>query len=184
MLARTPTKHTASVRGRHVRAVRVQVPRARWKVGVRDGRGGDPCVPAPPDSKGEGVPGDGRPLRGVEPVFYEVTLRRPVEVCELARMRHPKALSGSEVERLLGAVSTKKHRAMRRLACGAGPGVSEVVRLEVGALDAKRMLGHVRASKRRREPYVMLSSVLVAALRTACASLALLGALGDRAKSV
>ncbi len=66
--------------------------------------------------------------------FYRVTLRRPVEVDWVTRMkvpmRLPKALSGTEVERFFKAFSTKKHLAMVMLAYGAGLRVSEICRQE------------------------------------------------------
>jgi hypothetical protein len=44
-------------------------------------------------------------------------------------MRLPTVLSGTEVERLVGTVATKKQRAMALLAYGAGLRVSEIVKL-------------------------------------------------------
>jgi site-specific recombinase XerD len=101
--------------------------------------------------------------------LYSVTLKRPQDVTEVVRMkvpmRLPAVLSGTEVERLLGAVRGIKHRALVLLAYGAGLRVSEIARLEVGDIDPKRMLLHVRQSKRGRERYVMLSPILLRALR-------------------
>ena len=54
---------------------------------------------------------------------------------------------------------------MAMLAYGAGLRVGEIVRLETGDIDAKRMVLHIRDTKRGRERYVMLSPCLLAALR-------------------
>ena len=101
--------------------------------------------------------------------LYCVTLKRPDVVADVVRMktpmRVPRILSGTEVERLLAAIPTTKHRAMVMLAYGAGLRVSEVARLEIGDIDAKRMVLHIRNAKRGRERHVMLSPILLSALR-------------------
>ena len=97
--------------------------------------------------------------------LYCVTLKRPEAVAELVRvktpMRLPRVLSGVEVARLLEALPTLRHRLMGMLAYGAGLRVSEIIRLEVGDIDAKRMVLHIREAKRGRERYVMLSPRLL-----------------------
>jgi site-specific recombinase XerD len=102
--------------------------------------------------------------------LYRVTLKRPEVVVDVVRvktpMRLPRFLSGTEVERLLASITKKKLRAMVMLAYGAGLRVSEIARLEFGDIDAKRMVIHVRDAKRGRERYIMLSAVLLSALRS------------------
>jgi integrase/recombinase XerD len=106
---------------------------------------------------------------GAVKFLYRVTLGRPEEVAAIPRMkvpmRLPNVLSGTEVERLLGAITTNKQRAMALLAYGAGLRVSEIVKLEVPDIDAKRMILRIRTTKRGRERDVMLSPVLLHALR-------------------
>jgi integrase/recombinase XerD len=101
--------------------------------------------------------------------LYKVTLRRPQETAEIPKMkipmRLPVVLSGTEVERLLAALPAKKHRAIVMLAYGAGLRVSEVVKLRVEDIDAKRMVLHIHDTKGGRERDVMLSPVLLRALR-------------------
>jgi len=80
-------------------------------------------------------------------------------------MRLPRVLSGVEVARLLAALPTERYRVMGMLAYGAGLRVGEIVRLEIGDIDAKRMVLHIRDAKRGRERYVMLSPRLLSALR-------------------
>lgn len=101
--------------------------------------------------------------------LYTVTLRRPEAMVDLPRMRVPMhvpvVLSGLEVERLLGAVRSQRHRVAAMLAYGAGLRVSEVCNLRVDDVDPKRMVLRIRTSKRGRERYVMLSPRLLSALR-------------------
>ena len=101
--------------------------------------------------------------------LYGVTLKRPDVVADVVRLKTPMhvppILSGTEVERLLAAIPTTKHRAMGMLAYGAGLRVSEIARLELGDIDKKRMVLHVRHAKRGRERHVMLSPLLLSALR-------------------
>jgi len=101
--------------------------------------------------------------------LYCVTLKRPEVVADVVRLKTPMhvphILSGTEIERLLAAIPTTKHRAMVMLAYGAGLRVSEVAQIEIGDIDAKRMVLHVRNAKRGRERHVMLSPILLSALR-------------------
>jgi len=101
--------------------------------------------------------------------LYTVTLDRPEEIARVPRMRVPMyvpvVLSPSEVARLLAALASDKHRALVMLAYGAGLRVSEVCKLRVDDIDAKRMLLHIRGAKRGRERYVMLSPRLLSTLR-------------------
>jgi site-specific recombinase XerD len=75
-------------------------------------------------------------------------------------------LTTAEVSRLLAALETDKHRALAMLAYGAGLRVSEVCKLQVDDVDAKRMLLHIRDTKRGRKRHVMLSPKLLATLRS------------------
>jgi len=101
--------------------------------------------------------------------LYEVTLERRDELRRIPRMRIPMrvpvVLTTAEVSRLLVALKTDKHRALVMLAYGAGLRVTEVCKLRVDDIDAKRMLLRVRDTKRGRERYVMLSPKLLATLR-------------------
>ena len=101
--------------------------------------------------------------------FYCVTLRRPDVVAGMCRVKCarplPTVLSTSEVQALLSAVRWLKHRAILMLAYGAGLRVSEICTLQVQDIDAKRMLIHIRDSKGGRDRYVMLSPMLLQALR-------------------
>jgi integrase/recombinase XerD len=77
--------------------------------------------------------------------LYGVTLDRPLELARVPRvrvpMRVPVVLSGTEVEGLLAAMTRPNHRVAAMLAYGAGLRVSEICRLRVDDIDAKRMAG-------------------------------------------
>lgn len=101
--------------------------------------------------------------------LYRVTLDRPEQVARIRCMRVPMhlptVLSGSEMSRLIAALETDKHRALVMLAYGAGLRASEACKLCIEDVDPKRMLLHIRDTKRGRERYVMLSPRLLATLR-------------------
>lgn len=101
--------------------------------------------------------------------LYGVTLSRPEEVVRLpwpkVRRPLPDILSGSEVGRLLAAVTSRKYRMVLTAAYGAGLRVSEACSLSVTDIDSARRLVHIRDGKRGRDRYVMLPERLLAALR-------------------
>ena len=101
--------------------------------------------------------------------LYGVTLDRPkvAERLPWPKVAHkkPDILSGTEVERLLGAVTTLAPAVALTAAYGAGLRISEACRLRVEDIDSKRGLIHVRLGKGRKDRYVMLSERLLALLR-------------------
>ncbi len=101
--------------------------------------------------------------------LYEVTLQRPEEVVRIPWPKVarplPDVLSGSEVERLLSAVESRKYRMVLMAAYGAGLRVSEACGLSVEDIDSPRGLLHIRDGKRGRDRYVMLPTRLLLALR-------------------
>lgn len=101
--------------------------------------------------------------------LYKVTLDRPEEVtglvCPKGRQRLPQVLTASEVELLLTAVRWIKHRAVIVVAYGAGLRAAEVCRLQIGDIDSKRMLIHVRDGKGGKDRYTLLSPAVLKVLR-------------------
>lgn len=101
--------------------------------------------------------------------LYEVTLRKPEHVVGLhfpkVPHRLPDILSLKEVRRLLQAVEPPKYRAVLMTAYGAGMRISEACSLLTTDIDSERGVIHIRDGKRNRDRYVMLSKVLLAALR-------------------
>jgi site-specific recombinase XerD len=101
--------------------------------------------------------------------LYSVTLRQPakVEHLLLPKVAHPlpDILSSAEVGELLNAVASFKHRVILMTAYGAGMRIGEACALTTTDIDSKRMVIHVRNGKRGKDRYVMLSPVLLSALR-------------------
>lgn len=82
------------------------------------------------------------------------------------RPKHlPTVLSQEEIERLLNAVRSLKHRALLMTLYGAGLRVSEACRLTIDDIDSSRMVIHVRQAKGKKDRDVMLSPVLLETLR-------------------
>jgi len=101
--------------------------------------------------------------------LYGVTLDRPVIADRLPwpKVPHkkPDILSGTEVVKLLEAVTSLVPRMAVTTTYGAGLRISEVCRLRVDDLDGKRKLIHVRLGKGGKDRYVMLADRLLEGLR-------------------
>lgn len=101
--------------------------------------------------------------------FYRVTLGKdwPLEQLPCAKVpkRLPVVLSRDEVRQFFAAARRPKGRTMLMAAYAAGLRASEVVGLRAPDIDSRRMLIRVRQGKGQKDRYVMLSSVLLEALR-------------------
>lgn len=101
--------------------------------------------------------------------LYGITLRRPEMWGLIPRprivQRLPEILSVAEVERLIGAARSPKHRAILMTSYGAGLRISEVCTLRVSDIDAGRMSIRIRAAKGGHDRYVPLGERLVGVLR-------------------
>jgi site-specific recombinase XerD len=101
--------------------------------------------------------------------LYIVTLRRPEVVSDVPWPRVPKPLpdilSGEEVEQIVAAVGSLQHQTLLLTAYAGGLRVSEACKLQVGDIDSKRGVIHVRCGKRGKDRYVMLSQRLLVLLR-------------------
>jgi len=101
--------------------------------------------------------------------FYTVTLETPWPEGALPRARVPKrlpvVLSAGETQEFFRHVTTIRYRAALMTAYGAGLRVSEVVALQVGDIDSRRMLIRVRQGKGKKDRYAMLSPRLLEVLR-------------------
>src|SRR5215831_16844546 len=101
--------------------------------------------------------------------LYRNVLRNPEVVEDLPRPRIPRTLSPvlsrEEVEQLLGAVRSIRHRTILTVAYGAGLRISEALQLRVDDIDSKRMVVHVRGAKQGKDRFVLLSPRLLEALR-------------------
>jgi site-specific recombinase XerC len=83
----------------------------------------------------------------------------------------PTVLSQEEIERLLKAARSLKHRALLMAMYGAGLRVSEACRLTIDDIDSSRMVIHVRQAKGKKDrPAVLeglpVKGLVVSGLRT------------------
>jgi site-specific recombinase XerD len=101
--------------------------------------------------------------------LYTETLGRPEVVAHIpwpkVRQALPPILSGTEVDRLLGAVESVKYRAIIMTTYGSGLRISEVCRLRTDDIDSRRMLIHIRHGKGDRDRYVTLPERVLFTLR-------------------
>lgn len=103
-------------------------------------------------------------------LFWEKTLQRPwpAEV-QLVRaqpqFKLPVVLSAPEVRRVLRAVAAQDHRTALVTLYSCGLRLGEALKLEVGDVDAQRMLVHIRAGKGNRDRYVPLPERTLLLLR-------------------
>lgn len=102
--------------------------------------------------------------------LYGFTLDRPDTVERMpaprSTRRAPVVLSAEEVVRLVDALRTLKHRTVALVLYGAGLRISEALALEVRDIDSGRMVITVRHGKGDRDRQVVLSRVLLEALRS------------------
>lgn len=101
--------------------------------------------------------------------LYNVTLETPWPDDALPRCRVPQklpvVLSPAEVQELFQHVCSIRYRAALMTAYGAGLRVSEVVALQVGDIDSRRMLLRVRQGKGKKDRYTLLPPRLLVVLR-------------------
>jgi len=101
--------------------------------------------------------------------FYEKLLGRPKEYYDLPRAKKPEQLptvfSESEVLAIIKATENLKHKTILCLAYAGGLRVSEIVNLQIGDVDSKRMVIILRQAKGKKDRIVMLSPKLLVMLR-------------------
>lgn len=101
--------------------------------------------------------------------LYEVTLQEPEAVQSIPWPKVPQTLpdilSGTEIDRLLGALDSTRDRALVMTTYGSGLRVGEVCTLDVNDIDSKRMLIHIRNAKRGKDRFVTLPERVLFTLR-------------------
>jgi integrase/recombinase XerD len=101
--------------------------------------------------------------------FFATTLGRPEVVAWMRWPRQkpmlPVVLAGTEVEALLGAVSSPLYRAVITTMYAAGLRISEACALQLEDIDSKRGVIRVRCGKGGQSRYVMLGERLLLLLR-------------------
>jgi site-specific recombinase XerD len=104
--------------------------------------------------------------------LYGVTLERPEVADKLpwpkVPHKRPDILSGTEVEKVLSAMTSLVPTMVVLTAYGAGLRLSEACRLRVEDIDSRRSVIHVRLGKGKKDRYVMLAERLLRALRGYC----------------
>ena len=77
----------------------------------------------------------------------------------------PTLLSQEEVALLIDSAQTPFHRIVLMTLYGTGVRHAELTRLKIPDIDSRRMVIHIRGGKGRQDRDVMLSPVLLEALR-------------------
>jgi len=101
--------------------------------------------------------------------FYENVLGKKMVAIKLPRHKEPQKLpdilSASEVERIIKATTNIKYRTLFILIYGAGLRAAEAASLSVHDIDSERSAIHVRGGKGGKDRYVILSPLMLKALR-------------------
>jgi site-specific recombinase XerD len=101
--------------------------------------------------------------------LYGTTLGRPEQLPMIPYGKRPKVLPSvlapEEVLRLIGAAETPRDRVFLQVAYGCGLRLSELLHLQVSAIDSARMVIHVRHDKGAKDRLVPLSRRLLEELR-------------------
>jgi integrase/recombinase XerD len=101
--------------------------------------------------------------------FFVKTLKRRYLLDDTpypkAPRRLPSILSVDEVTQLIDAAHSLSHRTMLMVLYSTGMRNAELRHLQVGDIDSRRMLSHIRHGKGGRDRYVPLSATLLTTLR-------------------
>jgi integrase/recombinase XerD len=101
--------------------------------------------------------------------FYVKTLKKSWSVAETPYpkqgLRLPTILSQEEVGQLINSAPNSFYRLLLLTLYGTGARSAEVARLKVRDIDSQRMVVHIQGGKGRKDRDVMLSPVLLEALR-------------------
>jgi integrase/recombinase XerD len=101
--------------------------------------------------------------------FFIKTLKKPWSVSETPYpkqvRRLPTVLSQEEVAQLINSAPTPFYRILVMTLYATGARCAEAARLQVHDIDSQRMIVHIRGGKGRKDRDVMLSPVLLQALR-------------------
>ena len=101
--------------------------------------------------------------------FFIVVLKKPWSIAETPyprrNFRLPKILSQEQVAKLIDSATTPFYRAILMTLYATGLRRAELADLKVSDVDSERMVIHVRGGKGRKDRDVMLSPVLLDALR-------------------
>src|SRR5262249_2453387 len=126
-------------------------------------------IPTVPRSAEKGRVGDVQSSACALRFFYHRVLHRQWMIEHISYPRHeeklPVVLSPTEVAAVFEATRNLKHRTILMTIYAAGLRVSELTHLRVSDIDSQRHVVCVRQGKGRKDRQVMLSPMLLAALR-------------------
>ena len=101
--------------------------------------------------------------------FFVQTLKQAWSVADTPypkkTQRLPDILSREEVAHLIDSAQTQFHRMLLMTLYGTGARRAELVHLQIPDIDSRRMVIHIRDGKGRQDRDVMLSPILLQALR-------------------
>ena len=101
--------------------------------------------------------------------FFVQTLKQAWSVADTPypkKTKHlPDILSREEVAHLIDSAQTQFHRMLLMTLYGTGARRAELVHLQIPDIDSRRMVIHIRDGKGRQDRDVMLSPILLQALR-------------------
>jgi integrase/recombinase XerD len=102
--------------------------------------------------------------------YYEIVLGMPNRFYDIERPikeeKLPVVLSKNEISAMLKNLKNIKHKCMVSLLYSAGLRLSELLNLKITDIDSDRMLIRVRSAKGNKDRYTILSTTLLADLRT------------------
>lgn len=101
--------------------------------------------------------------------YYEKVLGRDKEYYDIHRPRKehhlPKVLSKNEIKRMIQSCKNIKHRCIVMLLYSAGLRRSELLDLQIGDIDSRRMLIMIKDAKGNKDRVTLLSENLLSMLR-------------------
>src|SRR5664280_1805253 len=101
--------------------------------------------------------------------FFIQTMKKPWSVADTPypkKARHlPSILSPEEVALLIDSAQTRFHRIVLMTLYGTGVRRAELTRLQIPDIDSRRMVIHIRGGKGCQDRDIMLSPILLEALR-------------------
>jgi site-specific recombinase XerD len=101
--------------------------------------------------------------------FFITVLRKPWSIAETPyprrNFRLPKILSQAQVTTLIDSATTPFYRAILMTLYATGVRRAELTQLKISDVDSTRMVIHVQGGKGRKDRDVMLSPILLEALR-------------------
>ena len=92
--------------------------------------------------------------------YDKLSFKRPKSEKKL-----PRVIDGEHIKLQLSKIENLKHRAILTLTYSVGLRVSEIVNLNIGDIDSKRMLIYIKNAKGRKDRVVPLSQTVLVLLR-------------------